>query len=46
MKVQNDTKELLELTKNLSKSEILVVQAFISGLEAKEKIREEQRAAG
>lgn len=46
MNVQNDAREIIELTKNLSKSEILVVQAFISGMEAKEKIREEQKAAG
>lgn len=41
-----DTKEILEMATDLKKQEMLLVQAFIAGLEAKDKIGEDQKAAG
>lgn len=46
MEITKETKEILEMASSLPKKEMSVVKAFIAGLEAKDKLREEQKAAG
>lgn len=46
MKITNETKEILEMANSLPKKEISMVKAFIAGLEAKDKLKEEHKAAG
>lgn len=45
-KEQEETKEILKMANSLPKKEISMVKAFIAGLEAKDKLREEHKAAG
>lgn len=46
MEITNDTREILEMASSLPQKEMSVVKAFIAGMEAKDKLQEDQKAAG
>ena len=41
-----DAREIAEMASKLRREEMSAVKAFIAGLEAKDKLQEEQKAAG
>ena len=46
MKITADVKELAEQVTRLPKPERTILKAFIAGMEAKDKEREDQKVAG
>ena len=46
MEITEDVKEIAEQVSSLSKNERTMVKVFIAGMEAKDKAREDQKAAG
>ncbi len=45
-KEMKETEEILKMANSLPKKEMSIVKAFIAGLEAKDKLKEEHKAAG